>query len=99
MQMRNKRNMPAMTPMTMPAMAPPLRPPPPPSEGRSVPLTPVAIGVEKGKVAVGVPVAVMMIRVELVGRNGADGVAVPDMPGDEDPPIILHWFCASLKHQ
>lgn len=49
-------------------------------------MTPVGIGVEKGTVAVGLPVAVIMIRVELVGLKGADGVKVPIMPPPVDPP-------------
>lgn len=81
--------------MTIPAMAPPLRPPPPPSWGMGVPLTPVGIGVENGTVAVGLPVAVTMIRVELVGLKGADGVKVPMMPPPVDPPAC--WQVPGLR--
>jgi hypothetical protein len=58
-QMRSRRIMAAMTPMTIPAMAPPLSPPPPfcGSAIGIVPFTPVAIGVWNGTVAVGEPVA------------------------------------------
>lgn len=50
--------MPRITPMTIPAMAPPLRPPPPAFDSTRVPLAPVGMGAEKGSVAVGEPVAV-----------------------------------------
>lgn len=76
--------------MTIPAMAPLLSPPPPPDVSTGTPVTPVEIGVSKGTVAVGVPVAVTTIRVELVGRNGADGDNVPMMPPEDPPPSCWH---------
>ena len=83
--------MPRMTPMTIPAIAPPLRPPPPAFDSTRSPLAPVGMGVEKGSVAVAEPVAVTIIRPELVGRKGADGFTIPVVltPG-VGPAIGLH---------
>lgn len=74
----------AMTPMTMPAMAPPLNPPLELDSWPIMTLPPVLTGVTNGCVVVAVPVAapvavpveVMVTRELLVGRSGALAVLV-----------------------
>ena len=68
--------MPAMTPMTMPAIAPPLRPL---LVVEAVPAVAfVEVGVLKGTVVVGEAVEVRVCTVLLVGRMKADAVFVTD---------------------
>ena len=93
---------PAMTPITIPAMAPPLRPPPAALDSTSVPFTPVGIGVVKGTVAVAEPVAVMTITPLLVGRTGADGfepvMEPPRDPPADPPPMPLQMLLDASAH-
>ena len=68
--------MPAMTPMTMPAMAPPLRPL---LDVEAIPAVAlVEVGVLKGTVVVGEPVEVTVWTVLLVGRMNAEAVLVTE---------------------
>lgn len=72
--------MPARTPITIPAMAPPLRPlltVTAPEPVRAAP--PVPTAVSKGIVVVNVPVETTVAMVWLVGRMNAD--AVPELIG------------------
>lgn len=62
--------------MTMPAMAPPERPPLPPSLSVSPTSAPVATGVSNATVVVGEPVSVTMMRVLEVGRKGTPAAFV-----------------------
>ncbi len=65
-----------MTPMTMPAMAPPLRPL---FVVEAIPAVAfVEVGVLKGTVVVGEPVAVTVWTVLLVGRMNAEAVLVTE---------------------
>ena len=66
---------PSITPMTIPAIAPALRPPPDSADEEvTSTLAPVATGASKGTVVVGTPVAVSTTSVDAVGRRGAIAV-------------------------
>ncbi len=79
-QIKRRMMMAAMTPMTMPAMAPPLNPPPELDSWPIMTLPPVLTGVTNGCVVVAVPVAVpvevIVTRELLVGRSGTLAVLV-----------------------
>ena len=63
--------------MTIPAIAPPERPPFPEADALvSVALAPVATGVWNGTVVVGLMVFVATTTVPVVGRSGAEAVPV-----------------------
>lgn len=69
--------MPAMTPITIPAIAPPLKPPPPPlDEDPTMMLPSVPTGVTNGCVVVAPCELVIVTSVLLVGRRGALAVLV-----------------------
>lgn len=66
-----------MTPITIPAMAPPLSPPPDEfaDAPRMMPEVPTGVSYGCVVVAVPVPVCVIVVIVLEVGRSGAPGVA------------------------
>lgn len=80
---------PAITPMTIPAMAPPERPPELlDSAPVRVTLAPVATGARNGTVVVGDEVAVSITKVLLVGSMGGEiPVELPELA----PAAAAHW--------
>src|ERR1700761_3697888 len=90
-QSRMRRATPAMTPITIPAIAPPDSPPPPDGTGVAV-CAPVETGVWKGTVVVGEMVAVMMTPPLVVGRRGAEYptpvVVKPPLPAGLQRPLF-----------
>ena len=63
---------PASTPITIPAIAPALKPPPPPDEDMIGSVLPLAVaGARKGMVVVADRVVVMVEAPPLVGRTGS----------------------------
>ena len=110
---RSKRRiiMPAITPITMPAIAPGLRPLLLVVEAVAAPAEADAEGVWKGTVVVADPVEVTVVATLLVGRRGAVFVAVavvicPRYALLLSPPCLLlatHWpakaqYCPVAQH-
>lgn len=95
-QTRSRRKTPAITPTTMPAIAPPLRPSP---LDAWTPITVeplVATGARKPCVVVGAEVSVTVVNPLLVPRTGGVGASVPvavavAVPTSEELPTT-HWF-------
>ena len=65
-----------MTPITMPAIAPPLSPPPDVCDAPLIMAPLVPVGVWNGTVLAAVPVDVRVVVVPVVGRRGAPAVLV-----------------------
>ena len=88
--------------MTIPAIAPPDSPPPPLDSvaPERVILAPVATGVTKGIVVVGLFVAVTVVCPEVVGRIGAPavapGVVYVAYPAPELPPFAFALHCPEV---
>ncbi|KAL7355217.1 hypothetical protein ACKS0A_11832 [Histoplasma ohiense] len=99
-QRTSKSMMPMRTPMTMPAMAPPLSPPPPFEASGGGSRTPsVPTGGRKGTVAVGA--VVMVAPPELVGLEGGVGDG-PTEGSKGELPASMHWpsylhACAAVQ--
>jgi hypothetical protein len=101
---RRRMMIPASTPMTIPAMAPPLRPPPEDDAWTPIRELPsVPTGGMKGTVAVAVPVEMTVTPVLLVGLRGGFAVAAGnpllELPSSTHLLVLGSQLCPTVQQE